>query len=262
MANIFGALTLVVLLLTAYLAFKNKGQYETEINARQQEEQRLETSQARLKAAQEKLNGINTEIPEVDAQTAQFVDAENAQKKKNDDFQAAIQTKTAAIEAGKARLDQVREKASAFGNINELAQKMRDLGSELQELSQSIDSNQAKLSNLISQNNSLEAVNNTEKSILDGYSRGESKPGLVTRIRSIYPTWGFVTLASGGAAGVAANSTLDVVRNGQVIAKLLVTAVETGSASASIIPDSVSEDVTLMVGDQVVPGSKAAAAAN
>ena len=49
------------------------------------------------------------------------------------------------------------------------------------------------------------------------------------------------------------NSILDVVRNGSVVAKLMVTAVESGSSSASIIPDSLGEDVTLMVGDRVVP---------
>jgi hypothetical protein len=63
-----------------------------------------------------------------------------------------------------------------------------------------------------------------------------------------------VTLASGNNAGVMANSTLDVVRDGETIAKLLVTAVETGSASASIVPDSLASNVTLRVGDHVIPG--------
>ena len=48
-----------------------------------------------------------------------------------------------------------------------------------------------------------------------------------------------------------------MIRDGETIAKLLVTAVESRSASASIIPDSLAEDVTLMVGDRVVAGSKA-----
>ncbi len=89
-------------------------------------------------------------------------------------------------------------------------------------------------------------------------SSGQSLPTLNTRIRSIYPTWGFVTLATGNAGGVVTNSTLDVVRDGSTIAKLLVTSVERNSASASIIPDSIAPDVTLMVGDRVIPAQTAA----
>lgn len=61
-----------------------------------------------------------------------------------------------------------------------------------------------------------------------------------------------MTLASGNNAGVVANSTLEVVRDDQTIAKLLVTAVESTTSSASIVPDSIAADVTLMVGDRVV----------
>ena len=91
------------------------------------------------------------------------------------------------------------------------------------------------------------------KKKFDFISSGKSLPELKTRIRSIYPTWGFVTLGAGNSSGVVTNSILDVVRNGSVVAKLMVTAVESGSSSASIIPDSLGEDVTLMVGDRVVP---------
>ena len=67
-----------------------------------------------------------------------------------------------------------------------------------------------------------------------------------------------MTLAAGNHAGVVTNSILNVVRNGETIASLLVTAVESSSASASIVPDSLASDVTLMVGDRVVPGTKVA----
>jgi hypothetical protein len=78
---------------------------------------------------------------------------------------------------------------------------------------------------------------------------------LKTRITSIYPNWGFVTLADGMTAGVAGGSPLDIVRDNEVIAKLLVTTVERNSASASIVPDSIADGVTLMIGDRVTAGS-------
>ena len=49
------------------------------------------------------------------------------------------------------------------------------------------------------------------------------------------------------------NSTLDVVREDEVIAKLLVTIVEQDSASANIVPGSMAPDTFLMIGDTVRP---------
>lgn len=115
---------------------------------------------------------------------------------------------------------------------------------------------EAMLANLTAQNTASQAEETRRKNELDGMSKGESIPMLKTRIRSIYDTWGFVTLQDGNNAGVVANSTLEVVRDGETIAKLLVTSVESSSASASIIPDSIEEDISLSVGDRVVPGTK------
>ena len=137
--------------------------------------------------------------------------------------------------------------------------KMRATSAELEELSQSIATAEAEVANLTAQNSSSEAQVGKAKMFLEAFASGNSLPTLQTRIRSIYPNWGFVTLASGNNAGVVNNSSLDVVRDDQVICKLLVTAVESTSASASIVPDSMKDDITLMVGDLVVPGARATA---
>ena len=76
----------------------------------------------------------------------------------------------------------------------------------------------------------------------------------------MFGNWGFVTLSSGNNAGVVQDSMLDVVRGGEVIAKLFVTAVESSSAAADLIPDSLAEDTVLMAGDKVVPSKKEAPA--
>jgi beta-lactamase superfamily II metal-dependent hydrolase len=130
-----------------------------------------------------------------------------------------------------------------------------------EELRQSVTSNEAKLANLTSENQEVESRISGLNQESTFVSRSESFPTLKTRISAIYPTWGFVTLAAGNTSGVVTSSPLNVVRDGEVIAKLLVTAVEANTASASIVPDSVGQDVVLMVGDQVVPGEKGAKAA-
>jgi len=254
MANIFGILTTLVLAVALFVAFKNKAAYESEIANVITEKDRLTVSQKRLTDAQEKLRGINEEIPVVEGRAAELVSEGNQQRSENESLQQQISTRNTEIERNRNQIDEVKERTAAFGNIDVLAQRMRDLRTELEDLSQSIDGNQARLANLTSNITTLDAENTAASALLEGYSRGESRPGMTTRIRSIYPQWGFVTLADGGISGVAGNSTMDVIRGNEVIAKLLVTAVESNSSSASIIPGTLAEDVVLMVGDRVVPG--------
>ena len=73
-----------------------------------------------------------------------------------------------------------------------------------------------------------------------------------TSITAIYKSLGFVTLGGGDKQGVVNGSTLDVIRNGEVVGKLKVTAVEAGRSAASIVLDSVTADTSLRTGDTVV----------
>lgn len=258
MANVFGILTAIVLAIAAFVAFKNKNAYEAEITNRQSEEGRLKVSQDRLKLAQDNLSSTNEQQSETEADIAQLQTQEAAQKKANSETEDAIATKKAEVAANKTKLDEIAEKAAQVGDVRELASKMKIYRGEIEDLGQSISAAEARLANLTADNNRVEAVINDLRSEGERISRGESAPGLRTRISSIYQNWGFVTLAAGNSAGVVANSTLDVVRDGEVIAKLLVTAVESSTSSANIIPDTLKEETVLMVGDQVVPGRKAA----
>lgn len=259
MANVFGILTAIVLALAAFIATKNKAAYETEISQTKEQHELLTKSQARLKAAKAVLAQLPIDRAAVDEEVVKLTETEATQQKSNDVLTKESETKTAKVAASKAQLDDIREKTQKTGDIKELAAKMNAMNSELERLTQEISGTEAKLANLTAENTSTEGQIKTSKDKFDKYSKGESLPTLKTHIRSIYPNWGFVTLAAGNNAGVVTNSTLDVVRDGEPIAKLLVTAVESGTASASIVPDSLASDVTLMVGDRVVPGQKAAA---
>ena len=259
MANVFGILTAIVLALAAFVATKNKAAYETEISQTKEQKDLLTKSQARLKAAKAVLAQLPVDRAAVDEEVVKLSETEAAQQKANDALTKESETKTAKVAANKAQLDDIREKTQKTGDIKELASKMNATNAELERLGQEISSTEAKLANLTAQNTATEAQVKASKEKFENFSKGQSLPTLKTRIRSIYPNWGFVTLAAGNNAGVVTNSTLDVVRDGQTIAQLLVTAVESGTASASIVPDSLVPDVTLMIGDRVVPGQKEAA---
>lgn len=256
MANIFGILTAIVLALTAFVAYKNKAVYEEKISETATQKNNLAQSQARLKTAQDGVTDTNGKLTESEAEIVKLTEDSATQKKAVDDLKLQIEAKTAKVASNKEQLDDIRDKTAQHGDIKDLANKMREASAERESLTQSIADNEAKLANLTAQNTQAESQASVVRSRLEVMSSGQSLPTLNTRIRSIYPTWGFVTLAAGNNGGVVANSTLNVVRDGQTIAQLLVTSVERGSASASIIPDSVAPDVTLMVGDRVVAAPK------
>jgi hypothetical protein len=256
MANVFGILTAIVLALSIFVAFKNKAAYEDRIVETATQKDNLAKSQARFKAAQDSLDDTLATQAEEEGIIDELTKESTTVRDSNSNLTVQIETKTATANSNKQKLDEVRERTERIGDLRDLADKMRNLSSEREELSQSITSNEATLANLTAQNNQTEAEANALRLKLDTLTSGQSLPTLNTRIRSIYPTWGFVTLAAGNNGGVATNSTLNVVRDGQVIARLLVTAVESTSASASIVPDSIAEDTVLMVGDQVVPSNR------
>jgi myosin heavy subunit len=256
MANILGIFTAIILAVAAFVALKNKAALETEIDNRIKREAELATSQSLLKDAQEVLKALPIKRAGVDEQFAAKSEEEAKLQDANAKLKSDIEDKTATIDANKTKLDEIGEKTAKVGDINTLADKMKSMSLTLEELAQSIAENEAGLANLTAQNTVTQADASKRKQEFELLGKGESLSSLRTSIRSIYPTWGFVTLNAGNNAGVNANSTLDVVRDGETIAQLLVTAVESRSASASIIPDSIAQDVTLMVGDRVVATSK------
>lgn len=257
MANVFGILTTIVLLIAGFVAYKNKGAYETAISSAESQRQSLAASENRFNTAKDNLASTLAERTEVDAEIVQLTDDEAAQKKSNVDMKSDIESKTTEVASNKEKLDDIRESTANVGDIKELASKMSATNAELEELSQEITSAEAKLANLTALSTQSEAQVDKMKKRFEAMSSGQSLPTLNTRIRSIYPTWGFVTLATGNSGGVVANSTLDVVRGGSVVAKLLVTSVERNSASASIVPDSVDKETTVMRGDRVIASQKA-----
>ena len=256
MANVFGILTAIALALSAFVAFKNHAAYEKDLIETATRQKELAASEDRLAKDQKILEELPIEIDGVDAEVDTLTSAENAQKKVNAGLTEKVEEKTKKIATDKEQLDGIREKTAKVGPVNELAAKIKQMNAEIEELKQGITGNEAKLANLTAQTVATDAQIADTKSKFEDFAGGRSLPSLNTRIRSIYPNWGFVTLASGNNAGVVTSSTLNVVRNDQVIAKLLVTAVESTTASASIVPDSMATDATLMVGDRVVPGLK------
>lgn len=256
MANVFGILTAIILALAGFVAYKNKAATETEISGVSEAKGKLAESQKRVKIAKTAYDAAVAKCADTDAEVVKLNDQKAAQEKTNDGLAEKKAAKAAEVEPNKQKIAESKENAAKVGDLSSLASKLRAAKSEIEEIDQSITAVDAKLANMTAETTQAEARANLAKTTAEKYTTGQSLPSLNTRIRTVYPTWGFVTLACGNNGGVVANSTLDVVRGGVTIAKLLVTTVESSTASASIIPDSIAQDVTLMVGDRVIPSQK------
>ncbi|OYV04147.1 MAG: hypothetical protein CFE26_18460 [Verrucomicrobiales bacterium VVV1] len=253
MANVFGILTAIVLAFAAFVANKNMTKHQTEISNRQTEQTRLDQSKRRLAITQEDLAVTTKSREETQATVVKLTKEKVAQDVINTGLKEEITKKTAEVAAKKEQLDSIKEKLKDVGNIEDLASKLKTRRAELEELTSTIAASEASLANLTAESARLDQVNANYREMSSWPAAKKSNPALKTRISSIYPDWGFVTLAAGNAAGVIASSSLDIVRDGETIAKLVVTAVEASTASASIVPDSLKADTVLMVGDSVVP---------
>jgi hypothetical protein len=261
MSKIFGILTAIVLAIAGFVAFKNKAATEQEITARQEIQEALAKSEARLKKAQDDLAATEKDHAEVKAEIPKAESQKAQQQKTNDELTATKASKTGEVEANKAKLDQIREKTAALGNVRSLADEMSRMINDTKSVEDGLKLADSKLAALTAESNRVDTLVTKQKNLAELVNKGESFPTLRTYISAIYPNWGFVTLGAGNTSGVITNSTLDVVRNDEVIAKLLVTAVERSTASASIVPESVKADTVLAVGDRVVPGVSAEATA-
>jgi hypothetical protein len=254
MANVFAILTALALAAAAFLAMKNKEAYGKEIDARKNEQKRLATSTTRLENLQKEFTDTETKRTSTEEATVGLRETEASQQKKNKAVEDDIAAKKTETDSNATKISEIEDKLKEIGNIEELVGKMKRTSDELEQLTSDIASNEAKLADLISEKTRTEGVIAAYRATDANYANKRSFFESA-RISSIFPAYGFVTLPVGNSAGVVSGSSLDVVRDGEVVARLRVGSVEAGRSAAEIVPDSVAQDTVLMVGDRVVPSA-------
>ncbi len=255
MANpkVLGTLALIILLLGGFMSLKNMQAYENEIAQTKVEAHNLALSRARLKKAEDALADTIAKKEGVLAEVATLETDEANQKKLNFDLKAELDEKTGKVADLQGSAEEMAEAQKKLVRMQEVADQCKRLKEEIGQLDAVIKENEAEEARLIAANTDMEGQIDFMRKDAELRAGGKSMVGLETRIRAVYPTWGFVTLESGDKAGVVLNSTLCVVRDGEVVCRLYVATVERNTASANIVPDSLAPDTVLMVGDLVGP---------
>ena len=267
MANIFAILTALVLALAAFVAFKNQGDtadpgagYKGWIAKRQDMQRAHRAADVRVAKKREELAETEKTLAGVEADNEKKTAENAAQKTKNEELEAEV----AALEAeAKAKAVEVAEKKDTikeFGDVEQVVAELKQLQSEIRQIDLDITEGEANRADLEAQLKGVESSLADVRKRISWRVSGESNPEAETRIRSVYATLGFVTLAGGDNLGIVKNSILEVVRDDAVIAKLKVTTVESRSAAADIVPDSVVDGESVQAGDTVRSAQKAAPA--
>lgn len=257
MANVFAILTAIVLAAAAFIATKNREKYVAEITARQDEQKRLAKSEARLKDLEKQFDQTSSERKSTEETNVGLTETETAQRRKNAGLDEQLTTKQAQADANAKKISTIEDGLKEIGNIEELVGKMKATSQELAQLKDDISTAEGRLADLQAETARTEGVIGAYRTKDGNYSNKRSFFS-ATRISSIFPAYGFVTLPIGNTSGVVSGSPLNVIRDGAVVAKLRVSSVESGRAAAEIVPDSLAEGTVLMVGDRVVPAGEAA----
>jgi hypothetical protein len=261
MANIFAILTSVVLLISAFLAWKNLGTDEPKVGykgwilARQDMEGDLERNENKLADTKQELAETDARLAETNSQVDDLQIVVDALLAENDSLKQQEADKKAEAETKRARVDEARQKTAAAGDIESAVREIKSLQSEIETFGLEIGEKEAELARLEGVKTDTQGVIDTVNEKIRYRVTQESEPELVTSVVGVFQNLGFVTLGDGDERGVVKDSTLNVVRDGEVIGKLLVTTVERTTAAAGIVPDSFVDGARPRVGDKVVPAA-------
>ena len=256
MSKIIGIIAAAIMVIAAFVAFKNQQAYGKEVDnfrsaqaLKKDTIQRLEEQQKRFKEAEESKANLTLKLVETGKKLATAIRDYDDLKKEVNVLKESHGIKEEQIAAAEDILKGLPEP-------DDLIPKLKRLRNQLMEAEEGTANEEDRVVKLTQRDQDAKQKIQSLSQVIDGYSTGRSLTSLKTSISAIYNGWGFVILAGGDNEGVVPGSMLDVVRAGEVIAKLRVTAVEAGRSAADIVMDSMSADTMLRVGDEVVAEEK------
>lgn len=236
----------------AGLAYMNGQKLKDEIDARIRKEDQVaqaESRKAKLEAEKAKLEkDISEKRAEKDEKQASLDETNNkiSQAKLDiDDLMADIKTADDEI----TRYTELR---IALGEIEEIERKMENLRTSIATVTEDV----TNVSNLrmVARAKRDETQSEIDARVTEDKNR---KAAIITkdinsRVKAAYNDWGFVVIDAGDADGIVLNATLDIVRQGKPICKVLVTDLEPTQSSANIIRSSLMPGQSVQVGDSVI----------
>jgi len=167
-------------------------------------------------------------------------------------LQESIRKKRETIQTNTKRIQELQEWLAATGEPEELKRRVEQNITVLNQANEALIRERNRLEETIRLKESREDTLSNMREVARMQASGEMRANFSTTIRDTYGRWGFVTINAGASQGVNARAALDVLRGGQVVARLQVTTVEPGVAVCAIVPGTMPDGEMLRPGDRVV----------
>ncbi len=253
MANTFGILTALVLAFSAFVAFKNKEEYTQQINATENESVKRDRNQKKFETLLAETNELESDKDAANKSRDEFAVKLEAQEQTNSEAAKESEEAKSALDETTERLAEKKKELEELGEVRELGPKIERITISIQELEDKLAILNTQNSRLRGEKTNSSARLDAIKKKLSDISSGRSLPSMKTRISAISRTLGFVTLGGGMNSGVIGGSKVAVMRGGEKIAELNVTAVSLNTATADVIQSTLKKGEKVSVGDTVVP---------
>jgi predicted nucleic acid-binding Zn-ribbon protein len=253
MVNTFGILSAIVLAFSAFVAFKNKEEFEKQDIATKAEQGRLETNTKTYKGLVASIKQLESDTADANKSRDDYRAKVEAQDEKNATVQAEIDDKEKELAATKKEVADAQEKLKELGDLEELAPKLERLQASIAELKDQVAILNTQIDRLRGEKSRTGEALAAAKKKQSQITSGQSFPTMKTKIRSIDRRLGIVTLAAGMRSGVIGGSKVAVMRGGEKIAELNVKAVSANLATADVIQSTLKEGENVAPGDIVIP---------
>lgn len=241
----------VVLIGSGVFSYMNKSTLESSRTEREQNQKDLEKSLAELAKKEENLKMTLAEAEKLKAE-AESLKTEFAQAKlKESNGALEITNLTAEQKTASEALANAQEFLDKVPNIKKLKEEMAERSSQIQEAEIAIASTKGQVSAAEERRQRLDKQRAEMQAVVDDRNRGLIRGEFATTVKKAFNNWGFVVIDAGDNEGVVNKAQLDVLRRGQPICKLLVTAVEPGESVAEVISGSLQPGQSIQEGDVV-----------
>lgn len=252
MANVFGILTALILLVAAFVAHKNSEAYDLEKERTGNQEASFKENQETRKALENDIATLETESSNLKTESEELAAELEAQNKSITEMEQEISQNENLLKNKEGEVAAAGEAMDSLSRIPELVEQMKETQKSISDLTNEIGVEEAKLSQAEQTQASLDSSLSSSKETNRLRRQKQAPADLNTRIRSVYNNWGFVTIAAGDRENIVKGSVLQVLRNGEPIAKLKVSAVEANTAAADVLKDTLKEGENVVAGDIVV----------
>jgi predicted nucleic acid-binding Zn-ribbon protein len=260
MLKILLALSIVLILGSAFLGFKTKEKLEKLKGDIANSNSRITSLEGELKTAREE---GNTALAALLAAEEKAEEAETKTNQMRDDLNRAQGELETALAANEEKDKHIEALEAELASLPENEMNLES-APEVTSLQEQLFESQAQLAEARQVSQSLESrLDATESEMAqlrreaERRERQQLAANLTGQILAVNRNWNFVVLSIGDRHGAVVGGEMIVARNNASIAKVRITSVEPTTSIADVIPGSVSRGALVQPGDMVIyPGSR------